>query len=125
MSEGEVAEVVTGEDELEVRLKAYEGRAAAVAGAGKDPVNMPMIRHWCEAMGDTNPAYAGPDAMAPPTMLQAWTMGGLSGHEGRTGATTNCSACSTRRAAPRLSPPTASRSTCDHCAPGTRSPSTR
>ncbi|WP_405671407.1 bifunctional MaoC family dehydratase N-terminal/OB-fold nucleic acid binding domain-containing protein [Streptomyces sp. NBC_01530] len=85
MSEGEVAEVVTGEDELEVRLKAYEGRAAAVAGAGKDPVNMPMIRHWCEAMGDTNPAYAGPDAMAPPTMLQAWTMGGLSGHEGRTG----------------------------------------
>jgi uncharacterized OB-fold protein len=44
-----------------------------------------MIRHWCEAMGDTNPAYTGPDATAPPTMLQAWTMGGLSGH-GRSGA---------------------------------------
>jgi uncharacterized OB-fold protein len=42
-----------------------------------------MIRHWCEAMGDTNPAYSGPDAIAPPTMLQAWTMGGLSGHAGR------------------------------------------
>ncbi|MGW3102760.1 bifunctional MaoC family dehydratase N-terminal/OB-fold nucleic acid binding domain-containing protein [Streptomyces sp. NPDC001100] len=73
-------------DELGARLKAYEGRPAAVAGAGKDPVNEPMIRHWCEAMGDTNPAYTGPDAVAPPTMLQAWTMGGLSGHSGRTGA---------------------------------------
>ncbi|MCX5558932.1 bifunctional MaoC family dehydratase N-terminal/OB-fold nucleic acid binding domain-containing protein [Streptomyces sp. NBC_00038] len=70
----------------EERLKAYEGRAAAVAGVGKDPVNEPMIRHWCEAMGDTNPAYAGPDAVAPPTMLQVWTMGGLSGHTGRSEA---------------------------------------
>jgi uncharacterized OB-fold protein len=52
---------------------------------GKDPVNEPMIRHWCEAMGDRNPAYAGPDAIAPPTMLQAWTMGGLSGHSGHKG----------------------------------------
>jgi uncharacterized OB-fold protein len=73
-------------DELGARLKTYEGRAAAVAGRGKDAVNEPMIRHWCEAMGDTDPAYAGPDAVAPPTMLQAWTMGGLSGHTGRTGA---------------------------------------
>ncbi|MFF4061352.1 bifunctional MaoC family dehydratase N-terminal/OB-fold nucleic acid binding domain-containing protein [Streptomyces sp. NPDC001668] len=66
--------------DLPTRLKAYEGRPAAVAGAGKDPVNLPMIRHWCEALGDTNPAYTGPDAIAPPTMLQAWTMGGLAGH---------------------------------------------
>ncbi|MEU0003898.1 bifunctional MaoC family dehydratase N-terminal/OB-fold nucleic acid binding domain-containing protein [Streptomyces sp. NPDC006314] len=73
-------------DEPGVRLAAYEGLPAAVAGVGKDPVNAPMIRHWCEAMGDTNPAYSGPDAIAPPTMLQVWTMGGLSGHESRTGA---------------------------------------
>jgi uncharacterized OB-fold protein len=73
-------------DEVGARLKAYEGLPAAVAGVGKDPVNAPMIRHWCEAMGDTSPAYRGPDAIAPPTMLQAWTMGGLSGHTGRTGA---------------------------------------
>ncbi|MGA5041657.1 bifunctional MaoC family dehydratase N-terminal/OB-fold nucleic acid binding domain-containing protein [Streptomyces capoamus] len=73
-------------DELGARLKEYEGCPAAVAGTGKDPVNAPMIRHWCEALGDTNPAYTGPDAIAPPTMLQAWTMGGLSGHRGRTGA---------------------------------------
>ncbi|MEV6762289.1 bifunctional MaoC family dehydratase N-terminal/OB-fold nucleic acid binding domain-containing protein [Streptomyces sp. NPDC051105] len=75
-----------GTDELGVRLKVYEGQPAAVSGVGRDPVNLPMIRHWCEATGDTNPAYEGPDAIAPPTMLQAWTMGGLSGHGGRTGA---------------------------------------
>ncbi|WJV47630.1 bifunctional MaoC family dehydratase N-terminal/OB-fold nucleic acid binding domain-containing protein [Streptomyces flavofungini] len=73
-------------DELYEKLKAYEGRAAAVAGHGKDPVNEPMIRHWCEAMGDTHAAYAGPEAVAPPTMLQVWTMGGLSGHSGRSEA---------------------------------------
>jgi len=50
-----------------------------------DKVNAPMIRHWCEAMGDTNPIYtdiaAARDAgfeglVAPPTMLMAWTMPG-------------------------------------------------
>ncbi|WP_328674472.1 OB-fold domain-containing protein [Streptomyces sp. NBC_00322] len=72
--------------DLYERLKAYEGRAATTSGVGKDLVNEPMIRHWCEAMGDTNPAYSGPDAIAPPTMLQAWTMGGLSGHTDRSAA---------------------------------------
>ncbi|GHE93687.1 DNA-binding protein [Streptomyces longispororuber] len=73
-------------DPLYGRLKAYEGRAAVAAGRGKDLVNAPMIRHWCEALGDTSPAYEGPDAIAPPTMLQAWTMGGLSGHADRSEA---------------------------------------
>ncbi|WRZ96035.1 OB-fold domain-containing protein [Streptomyces sp. NBC_01007] len=82
MSDGGVRD---GRD-LAVRLKGYEGRAATVGGVGKDPVNAPMIRHWCEAMGDAHPAYDGPDAVAPPTMLQAWTMGGLGGHPGRAGA---------------------------------------
>ncbi|WP_055494026.1 bifunctional MaoC family dehydratase N-terminal/OB-fold nucleic acid binding domain-containing protein [Streptomyces sp. TP-A0356] len=75
-----------GLEAFTARLKGYEGRPVAVTGVGKDPVNGPMIRHWCEAMGDTNPAYTGPDAIAPPTMLQVWTMGGLSGHTGRTEA---------------------------------------
>ncbi|MGY6023780.1 bifunctional MaoC family dehydratase N-terminal/OB-fold nucleic acid binding domain-containing protein [Streptomyces spinosirectus] len=74
------------DDELGARLKSYEGRAATLTGKGRDPVNLPMIRHWCEAMGDTSPAYTGPGAIAPPTMLQAWTMGGLAGHEGRAAA---------------------------------------
>jgi uncharacterized OB-fold protein len=73
-------------NDIHDRLRAYEGRAAATAGVGKDLVNEPMIRHWCEAMGDTDPAYLGPDAVAPPTMLQAWTMGGLSGHTDRSEA---------------------------------------
>lgn len=73
-------------EEFEARLKAYEGRPAAATGVGRDPVNEAMIRHWCEAMGDTNPAYTGPDAIAPPTMLQAWTMAGLSGRPERTAA---------------------------------------
>ncbi|MFF0446026.1 bifunctional MaoC family dehydratase N-terminal/OB-fold nucleic acid binding domain-containing protein [Streptomyces sp. NPDC004609] len=83
-SHGEVAG--GGPEGLYERLKAYEGRLATVAGVGKDMVNEPMIRHWCEAVGDTNPAYRGPDAIAPPTMLQAWTMGGLSGHTDRSAA---------------------------------------
>ncbi|WP_443063002.1 bifunctional MaoC family dehydratase N-terminal/OB-fold nucleic acid binding domain-containing protein [Streptomyces sp. NBC_00440] len=73
----------SGKDLLYEQLKAYEGRPATTSGVGKDTVNEPMIRHWCEAMGDANPAYP---AVAPPTMLQAWTMGGLSGHTGRTAA---------------------------------------
>ncbi|MGV9930338.1 hypothetical protein ACWDY4_07090 [Streptomyces olivaceoviridis] len=32
------------DDELGARLKAFEGRPAAVAGEGKDPVNAPMDR---------------------------------------------------------------------------------
>ncbi|MFH8404469.1 bifunctional MaoC family dehydratase N-terminal/OB-fold nucleic acid binding domain-containing protein [Streptomyces sp. NPDC018019] len=75
-----------GPDDLYGRLKAFEGQPAVTAGVGKDPVNGPMIRHWCEAMGDTRPAYEGPGAVAPPTMLQVWTMGGLSGHPGRSAA---------------------------------------
>jgi len=56
--------------------------------AGRDPVNLPMIHHWVDAMGDTNPIYvdeaaaraAGhPGIVAPPAMIQVWTMMGLGG----------------------------------------------
>ncbi|MFB7605707.1 bifunctional MaoC family dehydratase N-terminal/OB-fold nucleic acid binding domain-containing protein [Streptomyces gardneri] len=86
MSEGERTDAESATDGLYERIAAYEGRSAATAGVGKDPVNLPMIRHWCEAMGDAHPAYEGPGAVAPPTMLQAWTMGGLSGHGDRSEA---------------------------------------
>jgi uncharacterized protein len=52
----------------------------------RDEVNVPMIRHWCDAMGDDNPVYTDPEVaaasvfggiVAPPTMLNAWTMAGL------------------------------------------------
>jgi uncharacterized OB-fold protein/acyl dehydratase len=50
---------------------------------GRDPVNLPMVHHWCQALGDTNPAYLDEDyarasrrghLIAPPGMLQTWTM---------------------------------------------------
>ena len=53
-----------------------------------DPVNQPMIRHWSQAMGDNNPMYTDQEfaaqsdegsTIAPPTMLQAWTMRGVTG----------------------------------------------
>ncbi|BBZ02536.1 DNA-binding protein [Mycolicibacterium chitae] len=55
---------------------------------GRDPVNQPMIHHWVDAIGDKNPIYvdesaakaAGhPGIVAPPAMIQVWTMLGLSG----------------------------------------------
>ncbi|MEZ0064281.1 putative OB-fold protein/acyl dehydratase [Streptacidiphilus sp. MAP12-20] len=58
-----------------MNFEAYQGLPSASGGVAPDLVNAPMIRHWCEAMGDANPAYTGPDAVAPPAMLQAWTMG--------------------------------------------------
>lgn len=54
-----------------------------------DKVNASMIRHWCEAMGDANPVYNDAQAaaeegfssvVAPPAMLQAWTMRGYGGN---------------------------------------------
>ncbi|HCT79795.1 MAG TPA: hypothetical protein DGT23_25160, partial [Micromonosporaceae bacterium] len=44
--------------------------------SGRDPVNLPMINNWLEAMGDSNPRYAAEGA-APPAMAQVWTMRGL------------------------------------------------
>lgn len=61
---------------LETQMQHCVGRSCGPQHAW-DPVNSAMIRHWCEAMGDNNPNYSIPlDAVAPPTMLQAWTMKG-------------------------------------------------
>jgi hypothetical protein len=54
-------------------------RGESARRAGRDPVNVPMINNWVEAIGDTNPAYAGPEPLAPPAMVQVWTMPGLHG----------------------------------------------
>ena len=75
------------------QLKAFEGRQIGPPELGPDVVNEAMIRHWCDAIGDTNPVYTDPDAaaasahggiVAPPTMLQAWVMRGFRGGRGRT-----------------------------------------
>jgi uncharacterized OB-fold protein len=67
-------------------LAALVGKPAGEPQISPHAVNGPMIGHWVEAMGDTNPAYVSDVAaraygyervIAPPTMLQAWIMRGL------------------------------------------------
>jgi uncharacterized OB-fold protein len=70
---------------LRADLDAWVGREGEPSVA-RDAVNPAMIRHWCDAVGDANPVYTDRDfaaksvhgaIVAPPTMLQAWTMRGL------------------------------------------------
>lgn len=40
-----------------------------------NPVSRTQVWQWCTAMGDDNPLYQeGEQAIAPPTMMQMWTM---------------------------------------------------
>jgi len=85
---GDIAEQL-GEDPSAAILAA----AGKVQAAGpssprfaRDPVNLPAIRNWTDAIGDTNPLYTDADfasrsvhgqLVAPPAMVQVWTMPGL------------------------------------------------
>jgi uncharacterized protein len=71
------------EEEFFEHLQAFAGMEIGPPAAAPEEVNVAMVRHWCEAIGDTNPAYLDTDAasasvhgglVAPPTMLQAWVM---------------------------------------------------
>ena len=51
-------------------------------------MNLPTVKTWVEALGDRNPIYVDEAAakaaghagiVAPPAMIQVWTMFGLSG----------------------------------------------
>jgi hypothetical protein len=70
---------------LRARLEPFVGKpvGSSARAVGPDPVNQPMIRHWAAAFEDANPVYV--DAaraaasrfggiVAPPVMLQTWTM---------------------------------------------------
>ena len=70
---------------LEEQLAALVGQPVGRGGpsVAPDPVNQPMIRHWAAAFADANPVYTDPDVavasrfggvVAPPFMLQTWTM---------------------------------------------------
>jgi acyl dehydratase len=65
-----------------------QARQSPPGSPTRDPVNRPMIHHWCDAIGDFNPIYVDEELaaqsihggiVAPPTMLQAWGMAGLRG----------------------------------------------
>lgn len=72
--------------EFEQRLESFVGCELRPVQRAQDEVNVPMIRHWVEAMGDANPIYLDDDAaratgragvVAPAAMMQAWTMRGF------------------------------------------------
>lgn len=56
------------------------GRTPGPTRVARDPVNLPMVHHWCQALDDRNPAYLDPNGssrghrIAPPGMLQTWIM---------------------------------------------------
>ncbi len=70
-------------DPVRESLEKYVGKPMAPPAVAPDPVNVPMIRHWVDALDDRNPVYLDDEAakstrhggiVAPPAMLQAWTM---------------------------------------------------
>src|SRR5947209_8090216 len=74
-----------GTRSLREQLEAFVGKpvGANATAVAPDPVNIPMIRHWAAAFEDRNPVYVDPDVarasrfgdvVAPPLMLQTWTM---------------------------------------------------
>src|SRR3954471_9153058 len=59
------------------------GPTPGPARVGRDPVTLPMVHHWCQALDDRNPAYLDEEharassrgqLIAPPGMLQTWIM---------------------------------------------------
>jgi acyl dehydratase len=70
-------------DELRERLEKYVGKPIGPPTVAPDPVNVPMIRHWVDALDDRNPVYLDEafaattrfgGIVAPPAMLQTWAM---------------------------------------------------
>lgn len=78
-------EVKSPETTFRQRLDALVGKPLSSGGPAlaPDPVNQPMIRHWVAALEDHNLVYTDADfaaasrfggIVAPPLMLQTWTM---------------------------------------------------
>jgi uncharacterized protein len=75
-------------EEIQKAAERVKAEGKSKPRVGRHPVNQPMIDHWTDALGDTNPIYhdetaakaAGhPGIVAPPAMIQVWTMMGLGG----------------------------------------------
>ena len=70
-------------DDVRARLERYVGKPMGPPSVAPDPVNVPMIRHWVDALDDRNPVYLDETiaassrfggVVAPPAMLQTWGM---------------------------------------------------
>ena len=75
-------------DDIQAAAERVKAEGKSKPRVGRHPVNQPMIDHWTDALGDKNPIYhdeaaakaAGhPGIVAPPAMIQVWTMMGLGG----------------------------------------------
>jgi hypothetical protein len=75
----------TGPDPLREQIENWIGKPLSSSGpaVAPDEVNLAMIRHWVDALDDRNPVYLDEAVaaatrfggiVAPPAMLQAWTM---------------------------------------------------
>ena len=76
----------TGAADIRAAADRIMARGESRPRQARDPVNLPIIQNWLEAIGDDNPVYT--DAgfaeasvhgglVAPPMMAQVWTMIGL------------------------------------------------
>lgn len=79
---------MTGSREIREKIDEIVAAGGGKPRTGRDPVNQPMINNWVEAIGDRNPIYVDeaaaravghPGLVAPPAMIQVWTMFGLNG----------------------------------------------
>lgn len=79
---------MTSVEEIQQAAEQIKAAGKSEARKGRHAVNQPMVDHWLDAIGDRNPIYvdeaaakaAGhPGIVAPPAMIQVWTMAGLGG----------------------------------------------
>jgi len=77
---------VTAVDQILAVAERVRAAGPSSPRLARDPVNLPAIRTWTDAIGDANPAYTDPELadrtvhrgiVAPPAMIQVWTMPGL------------------------------------------------
>lgn len=75
---------------FEAKIQEYVGKMEGPPYTCPDVVSEPMIRQWCEVMGDENAVYTDPvfakesahgGVVAPPTMMQSWDMRGYPMHD--------------------------------------------
>jgi uncharacterized protein len=75
-------------EDIQAAAERVKAEGKSKPRVGRHPVNQPMVDHWLDAMGDKNPIYVDEEAakaaghpgiVAPPAMIQVWTMMGLGG----------------------------------------------
>jgi uncharacterized OB-fold protein/acyl dehydratase len=85
LREEQSAAVTSG---LEAAFEKVKAAGRSKPRDGRFAVNQPMVEHWLDAIGDHNPIYSDESAakaaghsgvVAPPAMIQVWTMAGLGG----------------------------------------------